>query len=436
MLKAGFSRVDITPPLGLPISGYNEKRIAEGILDPLEINAVAISDDKDTILILASDLIGIELNRAAELRDIISKRTNVPEDHIFIQAIHQHTSINIRHFANFFENPLDEYHDNAFLDILFRKFGDVAQMAVNDMKEATVSTATKKTAKDLSFVRRYILKDGSIMTNPSTKRPDEIERPCSESDNNVRLIRFKRKDAKDIALVNFSTHPDVIGGNSYTADWPGFVRRFVEHDIDDVHCILVNGFQGDTNQVDFMSGKIDCGYEHSRFMGRTIADTVVEIWDKTEETCAEGISGEIRYVYTKTSTAGADRYDWAEKYYQDYLDGKIPLVGTVADIAEARRILAMKDQPMYRKLPVTVVRFGKIAFVGLGGEPFTAYGEKARAADPDSFVVCACCTNGYQGYLPTYAAFMEGGYEARSSNFTPELEEELTTAITEMLNNK
>ena len=43
-LQIGFSRLDITPPLGTHMAGYYVERLAEGILDPLEVNAVAVSD--------------------------------------------------------------------------------------------------------------------------------------------------------------------------------------------------------------------------------------------------------------------------------------------------------------------------------------------------------------------------------------------------------
>lgn len=39
------------------------------------------------------------------------------------------------------------------------------------------------------------------------------------------------------------------------------------------------------------------------------------------------------------------------------------------------------------------------------------------AAAPDKFVICSCCTNGYNGYFPTKEAFAEGGYEAKTTNF-------------------
>ena len=40
--KAGFARKDITPPLGVFMPGYYQKRYAKEILDPLQINCVAV----------------------------------------------------------------------------------------------------------------------------------------------------------------------------------------------------------------------------------------------------------------------------------------------------------------------------------------------------------------------------------------------------------
>ena len=39
-MKAGYARIDITPPLGSPIAGYYDPRIADGILDPVYATAV------------------------------------------------------------------------------------------------------------------------------------------------------------------------------------------------------------------------------------------------------------------------------------------------------------------------------------------------------------------------------------------------------------
>ena len=60
MLKAGFARLDITPPFGNPLAGYFTKRSLSGILDPIEINAVAVSDGENTALLMAVDFIGVD----------------------------------------------------------------------------------------------------------------------------------------------------------------------------------------------------------------------------------------------------------------------------------------------------------------------------------------------------------------------------------------
>ena len=46
--RAGFARVDATPPPGLPLVGYFTTRIADGVLDPLYIDCVAVSERLST----------------------------------------------------------------------------------------------------------------------------------------------------------------------------------------------------------------------------------------------------------------------------------------------------------------------------------------------------------------------------------------------------
>ena len=325
--------------------------------------------------------------------------------------------------------------DEHYLNILYRKYVDVAVMAIDDMAEAALTTAIQETAEQLSFIRRYKMKDGSTVTNPGKLNPD-IDRPIGEPDNNVRLIRFKREGKKDIAFVNFSTHPDVIGGLYFSADWPGFVRRFVEKDLGDVHCMVVNGAQGDTNHLNTNIVEEQGGYEFSEHMGRVIADTVVDIWDKTELHTDTQLFSEVQMVYNLTNTDGIERIEECTKLTEDYWAGKLdgPNKPNATVLGEARRIKNIRQETVYQKIPVTVMAAGDVAFVGYGGEPFTAYATESRAAAPEMFVITCGLANGQQGYLPTRDAFAEGGYEARSSRFTPSLQDQLVGAAAEMLN--
>ena len=82
--KAGFARVDITPPLGTPIVGYFEERRAKGVLDNLEANALAISDGERTAVLIAADLLGIEgVAFNAALRGRIAAAAGVPADAVY-----------------------------------------------------------------------------------------------------------------------------------------------------------------------------------------------------------------------------------------------------------------------------------------------------------------------------------------------------------------
>lgn len=433
MIKAGFARLDMTPPLGTPISGYFNVRYAEGVLDPLQVNALAVSNGTDTMLILALDMVAVVQDCADELRTLIAARTGVCAERVMLCALHQHTAICLGGREIFF--PVK---DEIYLNMFYRKVVDAAKMAVDDMSETRVFTAEAQTKEEIAFVRRYWMSDGKMRTNPNTEKHGKPVCRCDESDNTVRLIRFKREGKKDIAYVNFSTHPDVIAGCKFSADWPGFVRRFVEADDPNVLCISVTGFQGDSNHLDFFKpsnerfpyGK---GYAHSEYMGRVIADTVKEIWNTGAEHTGDAISGEIRVIYNKTNMNGEEYYEEAVEYAAAYHAGTPQNTAHIRDIATATRILDLRTASLYQRVVVTVLGLGDIAFVGLGGEPFTAYTHAAHAAAKGKTVFCSCCTNGYQGYLPHRRAFDEGGYEVSNTYFTPSLEEAVTAELNDML---
>ena len=424
--------MDVTPPFGNDLSGYYYRRFADGVLDSLYLNAVAVSNGEETVILMAIDYIGIKLDHNMKIRALISEKTGVPVDRILIAALHQHTSPCLA-------DPSKKdtaLRDTAYIDVLYRKFADTAQMAIDDMREATVGTASQEVAERIAFVRRYFTKEKGVVTNPSTRLT--LIKRCAEPDNTMRLVRFKREGAKDIAIVNFSTHPDVIGGTKWSADWPGFTRTFVEKDNDDVSCIFFTGCQGDSNHVDHFKPKEERikdknGYVHSQYMGRTVADAVKAAWDRVEWQSGDTVFGEQRVIYNLTNTEGLDKYDECKAWCEEYASGNMPEEKkNMEDMAYSHRVVDLINQPIFRPVMLSMVGFGNVAFVGFGGEAFTSYGQMARNLLPEKFVVCSVCTNGYDGYFPTAEAFEQGGYEAVSSFFTPTLEEEILGALTDM----
>ena len=426
MLKAGFARLDITPPFGTPLDGYFTERHVKGVLDPIELNAIALCDGEKTVVMIAADLLGIYLSDVEAIKDLILARTGVPKECVVISALHQHTSFRLYQKGA-------GHLPTSYVDVLYAKFGDVAQMAIDDLSDAELSSAEKLAEEPIAFVRRYVTKDGTYVTNPPPKVIPNLAARCAEADNTVRMLRFKREGAKDIALVNFSTHPDVVHGEKVSADWPGFTRRFVEADNGDVSCIFFTGAQGDSNHVDFLGTRRD-GYEHSRHMGRVVANAVKEMWDNTTPHESGRLFAEIKDIYNKSNTSGEEKYEECVAFEKARRAGTLGYNPHIEECAFARRVIEIRESmTIYRKLPVTVIGIGDVAIVGFGGEPFTEYGAAARAAAGGKFTLTFCATNGYQGYLPSAKAFSQGGYETASSRFTPNLQDQAIEAASELL---
>ena len=441
-LKVGFSRVQITPPLGIQVAGYFIERIAEKVLDDLYVNAVAVSAGGKTTILIAIDAISVDTVGATQIRDAIAKKCSVPREAVFISCTHSHTA---PIFRTTYDGELEkDYFKNTAL-----KITDAAVMAVEDMKDARLGYATS-TAPRISFGRRFRMKDGSVRTNPGVKNPDILE-PIGEIDERVHLVRIDRDGADSIAIVNFATHPDVIGGNVISADWPGFVRTTLESALGNVKCIFFNGAQGDVNHVNVSPrpgeenglhkdfDDVDRGYPHSKHMGNVVAGAVLQVYEKVNYVDVDSIKYANKAVVVPANNPDPSEIPLAKKYNELHLAGKdseIPFkgMGLTTAVARAARIMRLKDGPYTFEIPIAAVSIGSIAFVGIAGEPFTGIGMGIKANNTQCDMVMPCClTNGSTGYFPMMDSYAEGGYEAGSSNFKAGVAEILIDECTKLL---
>ena len=437
MFQAGFARVEVTPPLGTVLTGHFEPRRAEGILDPLYLNALALKSGEDTVLIITGDFMYTPEAEATRYRKLIAEETGLPLDQIFYQTLHQHTSTTPGE-----SGPTDR----GYQAFLCRKFADVAKMAIADLSDAKVFIGEEETAEPVAFVRRYYMKDGSIKTYPGYMNPD-IVGPVGVADNTVRLVRFKRENKNDIAMVGFQNHPDMFAGLKFSADWPGFVRRFTEERIPDTHCILINGCQGDVNHCNFFKPNPAAGlkkdnperirvkYEFCRKVASIVTDTVVSLWDKVEETPVENVYSKVEYKHLATKIDGIERIEEMKALYERFMSGDRPAKEELPPegVGLVSRIAHLESTSAVQRMPVSVVAFGKIAILGYPGEPFTEYAQAVRAQVPELFLLTACLANGAQGYLPSREAYAQGSYEVASAMFGSELPEVLQSTAAKML---
>lgn len=431
-MLVGFSRLDVTPPLGTPLAGIPTERLANGILDPIELNALAFSDGESTAILIVTDAVGIREEYATKIREMIAQECGIKANHIMITATHTHSSFRLSVIPPFKKEPVRaDLDDEHYIATLLRKYVDAARIAIDDMREATISFGAEETSEPVSFVRRYLMKDGSVLTYPPVSKFSEVVRPMSDADNTLRLIRIDRGEGGSIALANFSTHPCIVTGTRFSPDWPGYLRHYVEEALPGVHCVALVGAQGDTNHINTKIPERQSGVVFCERLSRILAEATLKAWENTTPSKDEKIASDVRFASIKTRTDGMENYDEAKQSLDAYYAKKIS--AHIQQYASWRRIVNTKNMPLYRHIPITVMKIGDLILVGFGGEAFTEYANRSRALAPDQFVVAATCANGYQGYLPTAQAFADGGYESVGSSFSPTIEDELVGTVEEIL---
>lgn len=433
-IEAGFSRVVINPPMGIWVAGYFIPRYADGILDDLEINTLAVRKGDKTVLLMTFDTESLRKEFVNEFKAIITAETGIPAEAIFVHATHTHTGGRLG-FNDFYTDE----------EIVYRKqcqdaAVESARLALANLKKAKMGYAFSE-AKNVAFNRRYLMKDGSTKTNPGVNNPD-IVKCIGLLDETVNVLRFTREDGTNLVLVNFGNHPDTVGGTKISADWPGFTRRIFEKAIDGTKCIFFNGAQGDVNHVNvFPKGgdlndmfmdfdDVSRGYGHARHLGNVMAGAVMQVYDKVAYTDVDKIEYLQAWVPVPLNKAKPEDMDGFRRIVELHnagRDDELPYEGMMLTTVVAEALMKVKIENYPDELPLLLsgLRIGGAAFIGIPGEPFTGIGIGLKKAEGWQMVLPCCNVNDKEGYYPMKDSFDEGGYEARSSIFVSGVAERL-----------
>ena len=441
-MKAGFSQVCINPSYGAPIVGYYEERLTKGILDNLYARAVAFDDGQVKAVVVALDLCTLAQEYYDRFKQAIHDATGIHKDAIFINCSHTHTGPLVgEDFAS--PKKSTEMYD-AFLVSSVR---DAAVYAISDLAEATAEIAQSQ-AKNISFVRRFRMKDGTVATNPGVHNP-QIDHPLGAPNETVKLVKIVRENADDIFIVNFGTHPDAVGGEYISADYMGYVCSILERAVPNTKCMFLLAPQGDVNHVNVNPTKgesaistidfdsVPRGLKHAEHMGRVIAGAVLSVCSITEKVNTDTISFASKRVELPSNQEN-DRLEEARRihsYYESGRAGELPYkeMELTTVVAEAERILRLENGPESFPFFLSAIKIGELVFAGIGGEAFTEIGNRIYKESPFEATVLCCITNSAGGYIPTRNAYEEGGYEAKSSSLTPGGDDIVVNGMVELL---
>ena len=429
-LQVGYAEENINPELGIAIEGYYVPRFAKGILSDLKAIALAVKSGNETVIILSLDICEIDLNALNRIKAAITAKTGVKAENLFISATHTHTGPCLKDSGYF---DYDVKVVKEYLDFLAERSAVAAKNAIKDLKPAKMGYATGKAPDRIAYIRRYKMKDGSTMTCPPINDPN-IDYPLGTLDQRVNVLRFDREKAESVVIMNYGIHADTVNGELISSDWVGWTQSTLVKSLDGVKCLCIMGAQGDVGSTnvhptdsDMNDTEISFDNEMkspgmARFVGRALAGTVLQVYDKVQYVDVDNIRIITEYCDVEMNIPDKKDLPLAHKYAElhgqdrdDLIPYKAMELTTV--VAEAMRMVRLENSPKTKAMEMKGLRLGNVVLVGIPGEPFTEIGERIKAIGGYDLIMPCALTNGYEGYFPSKAAYMEGGYEARTSEF-------------------
>ncbi len=405
-LKGGCAKVNITPPLGIPLIGSYGKP-SDDILDELYAKALVLNDGNNTIAIVSADLLYTPLDEITNpARRIIKEKTDIPEEHILICATHTHSGPEV--FTRSKLRPDQEIPaskiDQSYLQTLIRKIADAAVLAHKHKREVKIGAA-KGRIPEIVFNRRPKASDGSAVmtwsvpaeiaaTREIETRPDgstavsftlDVNEPnltFGPIDPEVWVLRVEDANNNIVgAIVNFACHPVCVYPHlptAISADFPGDATDMVEQTEGGI-CLFALGTAGDI--VPYQRG-VKAHQQIGRALGAE-ALRRLQFVGASDEVTLDAIKKEIKFPVKKLVSADDEKK--ADK------------------VAE------------YITTEIQILRLGDIYILGLPGEVLAEVGLeiKKRAGIEKLFVVSL--SNDAIGYVCHSRAYEEGGYEPGSA---------------------
>lgn len=402
-LLAGTARRDITPPPGVSMGGYgNRLHGAQGTHDALSAKALVLRQGDVSAALVSCDLLGLEARLALPMRREISANCGIPVDHVMIVCTHTHSGPDT---LELFGESMPE----AYLSDLRMAVGEAVAEAMSAVREARTGWGTGD-VPGISMNRRT------------------FER--GPLDTEVGVLRIEDLTGRPIALVtHFACHPVALGGDNlhFSADFPGFAMALLEQADPGCLALFVNGAFGNVNtghRADLDSG--DRGkrtFAQARALGHALAGEVLKVHnlirceEETTLACATApLTSRSREIPDQDWDALRRNVAWAwELMAQDEVSEDDKLAARSQALYDRELLMLHAAGLTEVHTEVMALRVGSGVLAGAPAETFIEYQMALKnefAANGTQALLTALC-NDWIGYVPTPAAFAEGGYETR-----------------------
>ena len=379
-MRAGFGKSDLTPPLGVELTGYGYylNRRALSVLDPLFARALILEQDGCRSLIISCELLGLNRHICADVAAHAAKYGVKPEQ-VIIVSVHTHTG------------PSVKYHEGCGY--------------VDDAYEATVAGRIAL-AVDAAFADLDEVTTLSHMCEPLPgdhiyNRAD----PNGPVDRTVRGFTITRKAKSPIAAVSTACHCVFRGRDTaVSADLAGEVNRFMQEK--GYESLFLNGLCGDIDPWQPTPERLtEC------------AKIVTDVFSSAETPLPLTLeAGAIPFTLRLTPVTREDILSAAETAVER-AGGPEEGAARVALIWKDEMLAKLNTLSPEENISVKYAIIGGVPVIALPFEGFTRIGMDIRGIIDRPDALTLGCAEELLGYLPTKDDIKRGAYAALESTF-------------------
>jgi hypothetical protein len=415
-IKAGLYRMNITPPLDVPVVGSWRDEYMDGYLDELYVNALVLDDGKSEAALVSVDVCYIQEPIIRDLCEELHKACNIAADNITISATHTHKGPKLISSGR-------DYYTEYFMKCVVS-----CVKTARSVKQPVRIGAGKGENKNHVFNRRLKKPDGSIVMNWISL--DELNDCANDGpvDPELYVLTIEDEEGKLLGFViNYGNHNNAVGENKFSGDISGHIGTLLRRLYgEEVIILFLLRNCGNVNWIDIEDKDQRKDPELYKKIAAGLTGTILEILPFIEYPRIDSIEVESKIIKTfERETLKTDEEGYSP-------DGK--------KRKEADMFSHVHNDELNRRDPydldVHVVRIGdEIALATNPGEMFVEYTQRIMCGTPFRYQFVTEQTNGRAGYIPTKEAFSEGGYEVHkpANRLEMDIGDKIVEATVEML---
>lgn len=300
LLLAGASKIDITPPPGMPLAGYSSNaHFAQGFRTRLYARVIYLKSGNCAIALVQCDLLSGSSLVQKKIAQLVSKTTDLSYESIMMAGIHTHSGPGNYFESNFYNRFASNASgfDQEYFNFLSNQIATAIIKAYSARKPARIAYGTRQL---YGFTRNRSLNAFTANSNVSTNNPLKAVNPFMHM---LRVDIIDEGKQKPLAAFTvFSIHGTAIPNTNtlYSGDVFAYIERELEWEIQRlgingfVHAVC-NGTHAD-NAPNIPKGRQ--GFEEAKQLGIQLGKQSIILYNElqsqfTEHTSIKSILREI-----------------------------------------------------------------------------------------------------------------------------------------------